>query len=104
MSQDDHKKALEAAYEAFARTPVKTDPLSFVFIVNDDEQRQIAAACAAYVAALSAMPPRELLAEALDALEPFAAQTRASGPTEERNIRRARAAADKIRAALEHQP
>jgi hypothetical protein len=45
---------------------------------------------------------RELLAEALDALMPFAAQTRASGPTEERNIRRARAAADKIRAALKH--
>jgi len=51
-------------------------------------------------AALSALPSRELLAEALGALEPFAAQTRASGPTEERNIRRARAAADKIRAAL----
>ena len=45
----------------------------------------------------------ELLREALSALEPFAAQTRANGPTEERNIRRARAAADKIRAALEHQ-
>ena len=35
---------------------------------------------------------RELLAEALEALTPFAAQSRASGPTEERNIRRARAA------------
>ena len=52
-------------------------------------------------AALSAMPQRELLAEALEALTPFAAQSRASGPTEERNIRRARAAADKIRAALD---
>jgi hypothetical protein len=49
---------------------------------------------------VSAMPPRELLAEALEALTPFAAQSRASGPTEERNIRRARAAADKIRDAL----
>ena len=54
------------------------------------------------VARVSAMPQRELLAEALEALAPFAAQSRASGPTEERNIRRARAAADKIRAALEH--
>ena len=52
------------------------------------------------VARVSAMPPRELLAEALEALAPFAAQSRASGPTEERNIRRARAAADKIRAAM----
>ena len=43
---------------------------------------------------------RELLAEALEALTPFAAQSRASGPTEERNIRRARAAADKIRAGV----
>ena len=43
-------------------------------------------------AALSAMPGRdELLREAVAALEPFAAQTHASGPTEERNIRRARA-------------
>jgi hypothetical protein len=53
---------------------------------------------------VSAMPGRELLAEALEALLPFAAQTRASGPTEERNIRRARAAADKIRAALTQEP
>ena len=52
------------------------------------------------VARATAMPLRELLREALEALTPFAAQTRASGPTEEQNIRRARAAADKIRAAL----
>lgn len=52
------------------------------------------------VARATAMPERELLREALEALEPFAAQTRASGPTEERNIRRARAAANKIRTAL----
>jgi len=52
------------------------------------------------VARVTAMPSRELLREALEALTPFAAQTRASGPTEERNIRRARAAADKIRATL----
>lgn len=53
------------------------------------------------VARVSAMPERDkLLREALEALTPFAAQTRASGPTEEQNIRRARAAADKIRAAL----
>ena len=51
--------------------------------------------------AVTALPERELLAEALEALTPFAAQSRASGPTEERNIRRARAAADKIRAALD---
>lgn len=55
------------------------------------------------VARATAMPERELLREALEALEPFAAQTRASGPTEERNIRRARAAADKIRAALKEE-
>ena len=53
------------------------------------------------VARVSAMPQRELLAEALDALTPFAAQSRASGPTEERNIRRARAAAALIRAQAE---
>ena len=40
------------------------------------------------------------LAEALEALEPFAAQTRASAPETLRLISRARAAADKIRAAM----
>ena len=56
------------------------------------------------VARVSAMPPRELLREALEALEPFAAQTRASAPETLRLISRARAAADKIRAAMEPQP
>ena len=52
------------------------------------------------VARVTEMPGRELLAEALEALEPFAAQTRASAPETLRLISRARAAADKIRAAL----
>jgi hypothetical protein len=76
-------------------------------------------------AALSALPPRELLAEALGALEPFAKEAAEWGvngkplpddfPIEVReagypavpamfnlgHLRRARAAAEKIRAALE---
>ena len=48
------------------------------------------------VARVTAMPRRELLAEALDALEPFAAKR----PLEIDDFRRARVAADKIRAAL----
>jgi hypothetical protein len=50
----------------------------------------------AITAYLSALPQRELLAEALDALEPFAAKR----PLEIDDFRRARVAADKIRAAL----
>ena len=78
------------------------------------------------VARVTAMPQRELLAEALDALEPFANVAAHdigddetdrdtfrpfSNPKWARaplltvgDLRRARAAADKIRAALEHQP
>lgn len=66
-------------------------------------------------AALSAMPQRELLAEALDALTPFAVGARSidvdppgdhepshgRGSVTAGDLRRARAAADKIRAALD---
>ena len=71
-------------------------------------------------AALSAMPQRELLAEALDALTPFAVGARSidvdppgdhepshgRGSVTAGDLRRARAAADKIRASLtqEKQP
>ena len=59
-------------------------------------------------AALSAMPQRELLREALDALEPFAEKAgdylyedpQHHGVVLISDLRRARAAADKIRAAL----
>jgi hypothetical protein len=74
------------------------------------------------VARVTAMPQRELLAEALDALEPFAGEyeywvtdipeqlmlsdgngTLSPADIKWGSIVRARAAADKIRAALEHQ-
>jgi len=68
------------------------------------------------VARVSAMPGRELLAEALEALTPFAVGARSidvdppgdyepshgRGSVTAGHLRRARAAADKIRAALEH--
>ena len=89
----------EKALEAAAIALIDHDPsISGHHPIHIDYKRPIARA--AITAYLSAMPQRELLADALEALLPFAAQTRASGPTEERNIRRARAAADKIRAAL----
>ena len=71
--------------------------------MTDDEIRQWIDACnhePARNVLRGVLTSRELLAEALEALTPFAAQSRASGPTEERNIRRARAAADKIRDAM----
>lgn len=100
MSQDDDatiERVARAIYPLFASF-VTGRGHTYEYDQTLEDNREAARELAR--AALSALPERELLAEALSALEPFAAQTRARGPTEERNIRRARAAADKIRAAL----
>lgn len=92
MSQDDdHEQALEVA-------------AATVHIDHTIEVRRARDfARTAVTAYLSAMPQRELLAEALDALEYIALITnRAPAISHEREIHiSARAAADKIRAALD---
>jgi hypothetical protein len=61
-------------------------------------------ACIAITAYLSAMPGRELLAEALEALENLLGFGINRSVESQMAQDDARAAADKIRAALEHQP
>ena len=114
MSQDDVERVARAIYPLFAGFVTGRAP---VYDYEDTLEDNREAARDLARAALSAMPPRELLAEALEAFD-FVIETRSCvhGIAEDQStfdyyakscpICRARAAADKIRAALtqEKQP